>query len=149
MSDCTVCDDAILLEKATCYEKDFRWHILKTLCYLTQVLTEEEEEADVQSVILPQVTKTFAQLQASYAAFAPFGFLDTTKRLRHIRIVNSTDADLEFSYDGGDTVAFRIIAGYEYIDDFNLTMASLNSFVMRRVSGDSATNGFVLIQGRY
>jgi hypothetical protein len=36
--DCSVCEDAALLQNASCNEKSFRWHVLKTLCYISEYL---------------------------------------------------------------------------------------------------------------
>lgn len=147
--DCNVCDNAALLQKATCDEKTFRYNILKTLCYLTEVLTVDETELTPASVILPQVTIQAAVIQSTYGSFATIGLIDTTKQLKKIRILNVSDSDLDFSYDGGTNVAFTVPANSPYEDDINLTLAAMTSLVMRRSGGMSASFGKVLIEGRY
>lgn len=48
--DCSVCDDASILQNAACHEKDFRWHVLKTLCFITEYLAAEQPIVDSQEV---------------------------------------------------------------------------------------------------
>lgn len=147
--DCTVCNNATLLMNATCNDKDFRWNLLKTLCYLTDLLTQQEQEVEPESTILPQALFTALQVEAGFVNFASIGLLDTTKQLNHIDVLNTTDGDLYFSFDGGVTIAFTVPAGKEYKDDFNLTLGALTSVQMKRVGGEGPSAGYVVISGRY
>lgn len=145
MSDCTVCNNSNLLEQATCDEKSFRWNILKSLCYVINLLTVEETTVIPSSVFLPQVPILSAALNLN---FTPINLLDTTKQLKHIRVINSTDADLEFTFDNS-IVAFTVPAFTTFQDDFNVTLGASSLLAIRIASGMTAGIGKVLIEGRY
>lgn len=150
MADCTVCEDFDLLTNATCSEKAFRWNVLKTLCAITELLVEEDTEVAPETVILPQVQIEAATIESGYASFASVpSFIDTTKQLKNIRVVNASDAELQFSFDSGTKVAFSVLAYSEYKADLNLTLGSLTSFMMRKFSGQTAGTGKVIIEGSY
>lgn len=151
MSECDVCNDFSLLQKATCDEKAFNWAVLKTLCAINTSLTTLVEEEDVppDTVILEQVVKTAAQIEASYGTFASVGLIDSTKKLSYIRVVNTSDVDLEFSYDAGDTTAFTVLSGTQYTRELNLSLSTTTSLQMQKVSGSTATVGQVIIEGDY
>lgn len=149
MSNCDVCNNAKLLKDATCDEKAFRWSVIKTLCYITEALNEEESESLPSTVFLPSVTKTAAQVESSYASFSTIGLVNSLKKLNFIRVSNNTDCDLQFSFDGGTTVAFTVFAGSSYERSINLTVAATTSVQMKKVSGQTASNGAVYIEGDY
>lgn len=149
MSDCDVCNDFELLQKATCDEKSYRWSVLKSLCYLITLLETETTELPPTTNILPQVTKTAAQLTASYTSFTSVGLINSTKQLNLIRVLNGTDCDLDFSFDGGANTAFTVQAGTTYQEEVSLILSSTTSLVMKRAAGQTAGIGSVLIEGRY
>lgn len=100
------------------------------------------------STLLPQVVKTAAQLTSSYATYANTGFLDSTGKLREFKVINNTDADIEFSIDGGVTTNFRAVANAVSPYSFgNLTITPITNFMMRK-SG-TASLGSVYLEGSY
>ncbi len=147
MSTCDVCENFAMLQKATCDEKAFRWSVIKTLCYIVEYLSEDDEEVLPTTNVLPQVTLTAAEVEADYATFASTDLLSSTKQLNQVRIVNSTDADLLFSYDGGGSVAFIVQANTTYTETLNMTFTAITSFQMKKIN--TAGNGSVYIEGRY
>jgi hypothetical protein len=149
VSDCDVCNDFSLLQKATCDEKSYRWGVLKSLCYLIELLSTEEASAVTVTNILPQVVKTAVQVEASYAIFATVGLISSVKKLNSIRVVNNTDADLDFSYDGGASTAFTVLAGTIYTEAINITLSTTTALQMKKGTGETASNGSVYIEGRY
>ncbi len=149
MSECDVCNDFALLQKATCDEKSYRWSVVKTLCFIVALLETEEEELPATTTVLPQVVKTAAQLTSSYSSFASTGLLDTTKQLNKVRVVNNTDADLDFSYDGGAETAFTVLAYSTYQEDLNMILSGITSFQMKIADSQTAGVGSVYIEGRY
>lgn len=150
MSDCDVCNDFNQLQQATCDEKAFRWHTIKALCAIITLLAEEEEEEDlvVSDTVLEQVLIAAVTIESTYSAFASPGFIDTTKQLKYIRIINTSNVDLAFSYNGGEFVAFTVIAGTTYTNNVELILPTLTSFQMKKVSGTAST-GSVYIEGSY
>ena len=151
MTTCDVCNDFKLLQKATCDEKAFRWNILKSLCYIIESL-ESNEVTPVPSavtIVLSQVIKTYSQIETGFATYTTIGLVDTTKKLNYLRVVNNTDADLQFSFDGGVTTAFNVVAGTIYERNLNLTLEATTSLHMRKVSGQTAGVGSVYIEGDY
>ena len=149
MVDCDVCNNPTLLQKATCDEKSFRWSVVKSLCYLIELLSTEEEELLPITVVLPQVAKTAIQVESGYATFATVGLINTTKQLNSLRVVNNTDADLDFSYDGGATVAFTVLAATVYQETLNITLNTTTDLQMKKSAGQTAGVGRVLLEGRY
>lgn len=147
MSDCDVCNNFSLLQEATCDEKAFRWHLLKSLCYLIETLQEEAEPLP-DTIVLPQVVKTAAQVAASYSTYVSIGLIDSTKQLKQIRVVNQLDCDLDFSFDGGLTTIFTVPSNTVYTDEFKLTLASTMSLQMK-ISSGTAGLGNVRIEGSY
>lgn len=148
MSDCDVCDNFEALVKATCDEKAYRWHVLKSLCYIIEQLSAEAAPALTPTVI-PQVAWGYSDLAASFTNFASTTFLTAAKQLNFLRVVNTTDCDVDFSYDGGNEIAFTVLKAKEYTSNLPLTFSSLNSFKMKRTAGQSATSGNLFIEGGY
>lgn len=146
MSECSVCEDAFLLQQATCDEKSFRWNLLKSVCYLIEAV-EQEVVATPTTVILPQVVVTAAEVESDYASYTSLGLVGSTKKLNSLRILNNTDADLEFSFDGGTTTAFTVLAGTSYQENLNITLSATTSFKMQKIN--TAGTGSVYIEGRY
>lgn len=150
MADCEVCEDKTLLLNAACDEKSFRVRVLETLCYIYAYLTDESEEPAEETVVLPQVQIEAADIEADYASYSSItDFLDTTKKLKKLRIVNVSDCDLDFSFDAGDTTHITVLAGTEYKGDFDLVLDTTGSFEMQKASGQTAGNGRVIIEGSY
>ncbi len=149
MSICPDCDNFAALQRAVCDEKAYRWHVLKSLCYLIELLGAEEAESISVTNVLPQVSKTYTQLNSTYTDFASVGLIDAAKKLNYIRVVNASDTDLEFSYDGGDEVAFTVLKTTTYTETLNLNLSQTTSLQMKKVTGQTATTGKVLIEGRY
>lgn len=149
MSSCDVCNNAKLLQAATCDEKAYRWSVLKSLCYIIEALETEEPQVVPETVILPSVTKTAAQVESGYSSFSTIGLVDSVKKLNYLRISNNTDCDLQFSTDGGASVAFTVLAGSTYSRSLNLTVSATTSLQMRKVSGETASIGTVYIEGDY
>lgn len=146
MAECTACDDPNLFREAICSDQEFRYFILQTLCKLVSLLSTSSSP---NTYILPQVTKTAAQLAADYAVFADIGFMASQTKLKKLRIVNTSDADLDFSFNGGTTVAFTVLSGTEFNAEYNLTLAAATKFVMRIASGFTANIGKVMVEGSY
>lgn len=146
MTECDVCNDFNLLAKATCDEKAYRWSVVKTLCFILSTLQDEEVNTLPDTIILPQVVKAAADVPSSYASV---GLISSAKKLNYIRVVNTTDADIEFSYDGGGVTAFTVLAKTEYKEELNITFSLNSALQMRMVSGQTASFGRVIIEGRY
>jgi hypothetical protein len=103
-----------------------------------------------EAVVLTQKAFTAANLTASFSTYADTTLLDSTKKLRRIRVINNTDSDLDFSLDGGATTKFRVIAGTIYdLEIGNFTAVATTSVQMKRSSGMTATTGSVYIEGSY
>ena len=151
MNNCDVCNNFALLEKATCDEKSFRWSVVKTLCYITTLLTAQEEVEVEEPItnILAQVVKTNVQVQADYTTYATVGLINSTKKLNAIRIANDTNSNLDFSFNSGTTTAFTVLAKSTYQEKLNLTLSEMTSLQMKRSTGQSASVGSVYIEGRY
>ena len=70
MTECDICNDFELLERATCDEKAFRWGVLKSLCYINDVLSTQELPPALTTYILPQLVKEASEVEADYATYA-------------------------------------------------------------------------------
>lgn len=92
-ADCSVCENASLLQNAACNEKEFRWHVLKTLCYIVAYLTDPPT-ADSLAITLPLKTIEFGDIGTSYSDTE---FLDDEKSVKFFRAINNTDADIFLS----------------------------------------------------
>lgn len=145
MTQCGACNN---LYGAICDEKSYRLAILSTLCTLLESITNSSFVLPTTAV-LDQEVRTASEIEADYATFESVGLINSTKKLNHIRVVNQTDADLEFSYNGGTTVAFTVLSNSEYREDLNMILASITALRMKKVDGQTAGFGRVLIEGRY
>ncbi len=102
------------------------------------------------TTLLGQTVYTAAELQADFAAYTDTELLDSTGKLKYLKVINNTDANLEFSADGGTTTHFLAIANaITEINVGNVTVADPTDFVMRRQSGSAAGTGSVYLEGYY
>lgn len=147
MTECDICTDFELLQKATCDDKAFRWGVLTSLCYITTQLATQETPLPPTTYILTPVTKTATEVESGFASYATVGLITSNKKLNRIRIVNTLDTDLEFSLNTGVSTAFTVLANTTYVEDLNITLAATTSLQMRKVG--TATIGSVIIEGRY
>lgn len=144
IDECAVCSDPCVRSSAANTELSFRNAILSLLCQFYQT----ETDAEVAAVVLPQIVKTAAQLTSSYSTYANTGLLDTSKELRYVRILNDSDAALDFSLDGGATTHFTVPAYSVYDRELGQFIAAAQtSFQMRITSGSAASVGDVKIEG--
>ena len=150
MADCEICNDPSLLYNASCDEKAFRASVVQTLCFIYAYLTDQSEEPPDQTVVLEQVQIEAADIEADFATYSSItAFLDSTKKLKNLRIVNASDCELEFSFYAGDETNITVLPGTEYKGTFDLTLDTTGSFEMQKASGQTAGNGKVIIEGSY
>lgn len=142
------CNDCNDYSGALCSETAFRAAMMRILCGILAALETTSSTAPITNV-LEQVVKTDDDIQTDYLNFRTIGLLNSAKKLNYIRVVNSSDCGLDFSYDSGTTVAFTVLANTIYTEDLNMNFTSLSAIQMRRVTGESAGFGDVLIEGRY
>lgn len=136
------------LSEAACSEASYRYNALALLCRIADAIANQNKPFPITNV-LSQVVKTAAELQSGYGSFESIGLITNVKKLNYVRVVNASDCSLEFSYDGGTTVAFTVLANTTYVENLNISFNSVNAFRMRRVSGQSAGFGEAIVEGRY
>ncbi len=104
----------------------------------------------VEATQLPVVSKTAAQITASYSTYASSGFLDSELKVRRLTATNLTDADIEVSLDGGTTTHFIIPANtLKELSVGNHVFDLITDLQIRKVSGQTATLGNFYLEGGY
>lgn len=147
IDECAICTDPCVRSSSINTELSFRNAVLSILCQVYEIETESDA---VPAVILPQITKTAAELTASYDEYANTGLLDTTKELKHIRVLNDTDAALDFSLDGSANTHFTVPPYSVYQQTLgNFIATAQTSVQMRIAAGSAASTGNVKIEGAH
>lgn len=122
--------------------------MLQILCNSFTILEdilEAVSSGGSPAVLLPQVVFEAAAIPAVYTAT---GFLDGTSSLRQLYVNNSTDADVDLSFNGGTDTHYTVFANtIREIDFENLTLTSSGDMFFRTV--DTASIGQVVFEGSY
>lgn len=144
---CDVCNDTCLRNIIGTANNLELWRraVIELLCGIAAAGGGGENVVNLEQVQIPAAT-----LQSGYTTFADPGFLDSTKKLNHLWVTNYTDADVEISLDGGDSVAFTVLANTAR--EFNLgnyTGAATDSFQVKRATGQTASTGILYLEGTY